>query len=336
MKQIRFSSFGAPSQVAKCVEVADVGAPSSWEVVVDIEAFPINFADLAMLAGAYGTLPKPPATIGMEAVGRIAQCGSSVTNLAVGDRVVILANNNWAERRKVPAAAVHKVSSEGPVEQLAMLKVNLATGYLMLKHAIAHSRYSWVIQNAPLSSVGRSVVQLAKQMKVRTINIVRSADAIPEVLALGGDVVLEDGPDLAGRVRAAVKQDVVVGVAFDAVAGPGTQRLAECLSEGGQIVNYGMLSNQPHEIQPDQTIFRGITLSGFWLSKTLNRLSLPERTSFFDELANWVVDQKLRIDVDSYFPIHRIGEALARAEQGKRNGKVLVVTDYSELKGRVK
>jgi mitochondrial enoyl-[acyl-carrier protein] reductase / trans-2-enoyl-CoA reductase len=334
MKQIRFSSFGAPSQVAKCVEVADVGLPSSWEVVVDVEAFPINVADLAMLAGVYGTLPKPPATIGMEAVGRVALCGNAVTNLKVGDRVVILANNNWAERRKVPAAAVHKVSSEGPVEQLAMLKVNLATAYLLLKQAVAQGRDSWVIQNAPLSSVGRSALQLAKQMKVRTINIVRSAEAIPEVLSLGGDIVLEDGADLAERVRAAVRHDVV-GVAFDAVAGPGTQRLAECLSEGGQIINYGMLSNLPHELHPDQTIFRGISLSGFWLSKTLNRLSLPERTSLFDELASWVVESQLRIDIDSYFPIHRIGEALSRAEQGKRKGKVLVVTDHSSLKERV-
>ena len=334
MKQIQFSTFGAPSQVAKCVEVADVGAPSSWEVVVDVEAFPINFADLAMLAGVYGTLPKPPSPIGMEAIGRVSQCGAAVKTLSVGDRVVILVNHNWAERRKVPAAAVHKVSRDGSVEQLAMLKVNLATGYLLLKQAIDSSREPWIIQNAPLSSVGRSIVQLAKQLNVRTINVVRSPDAIPEVLALGGDVVLEDGPDLAERVRAMIRHEIV-SFAFDAVAGPGAQRLAECLSEGGQLVNYGMLSNQPLELHPDQTIFRGISLSGFWLSKTLNRLSLPQRTSLFDELASWVVAEKVRTEIDSYYPIHRISDALARAEQGKRRGKVLVVTDHSEWKGRL-
>ena len=46
MKQVQFAAFGTPHEVAACVEVPDVGAPGPDEVVIEVEAFPINPADL--------------------------------------------------------------------------------------------------------------------------------------------------------------------------------------------------------------------------------------------------------------------------------------------------
>lgn len=322
MKQVQFRTFGQPSVVANCVEVPDVGPPAAWEVIVDVEAFPINPADLAMLAGNYGKLPKLPATIGMEAVGRIRVCGSAVKDLTVGDRVVILANDNWCEQRKVPAAAVHRVGATGEVASYAGLKVNPATAYLLIKQAAA-TKGEWLLQTAPLSSVGRFVIQLAKLSGLRTINVIRRESAAAEVLALGGDVALPDGADLAERVRAATQRQPV-RVAFDAVGGPGVQRLADALADGGRIVNYGMLSTESCGLRPEALIFRGISLNGFWLSSVLNRLTLPERTELYSKLAEYVATGVLQTAIDSQFEITRIQDALRRAEQGERRGKVLV------------
>ena len=323
MKQIQFESFGPPSLVAKCVEVADVGAPSAWEVVVDIAAFPINVADLAMLAGRYGTLPKLPSTIGMEASGTVAAVGSAVKDIQPGDRVVVLGNNNWAERRKLAVGAVHKVPGDCDLKQMAMLKVNPTTAQLLLTQFTTLSANDWVLQNAPLSSVGRCVIQIAKASGYRTINIVRRAETAAEVLALGGSHVIQDGADLADQVRAVVRHDPIK-LGLDAVAGPGVQRMAECLSDGGLIVNYGMLSNERCVLGPEQTIFRGISLQGFWLSKLLNRLSLVERKSLFDGIADKIVAGQLSVPIDSCFAIQDISAAIQRAEQNGRSGKVLV------------
>ena len=324
MKQIQFNAFGQPSVVARCVEVPDLGAPSAWEVVVEIEAFPINVADLAMLSGNYGTLPQLPATIGMEAVGKVVECGSAVKTLAIGDRVVLLGNNNWAERRKIPLAAVHKVDETIDPVQLAMLKVNPATAYILLDKFVKLAPGDWVIQTAPLSSVGQCIIQLAKARGVKTINVVHRSNLQAEVIARGGDVVLEDGADLAERVRSAIGHDPLQ-LALDAVAGSGVQRLAESLGEGGQIINYGMLSNESCTIDPSQTIFRGISLHGFWLSKVLNRLSLNDRTHLFNTLGDLMVSGQLKIDIDSCFAIADINQALRRAEERGRKGKVIVL-----------
>ncbi|MEZ6138521.1 MAG: alcohol dehydrogenase catalytic domain-containing protein [Pirellulaceae bacterium] len=57
----------------------------------------------------HGFLNQPPSSIGMEGAGRIIDVGKSVKDLQIGDPVIILANNNWCQRRTVPATLVVKV-----------------------------------------------------------------------------------------------------------------------------------------------------------------------------------------------------------------------------------
>lgn len=326
MKQIIVERFGQPSAVAKCVSVPDLGSPCPWEVVIEIEAFSINAADLAMMMGKYGFLPKLPTPIGMEAVGRISEVGSSVSRMAVGQRVIILANNNWSQRRKLPEALVHAIPEDADAKQFSMLKVNPATAHMLLTDHVQLSRGDWVLQNAPLSSVGQCVLQIARTMGLRTINIVRRAEAKAEVVALGGDVAILDGPDLQEQIRSHITHDPVM-LGLDAVAGSAVQRLAECLSENGKIINYGMLSGEPCKIFAEQTIFRGISLQGFWLSKTLNRLSLVQRTELFDGLGSMLMRKDLELKIDSCFHITEISEALRRSEASERDGKVVVLAN---------
>ena len=54
MKAIQIQTFGKPTDVAQCVDIADVGAPEANEVVVALPASPINPYDLLMIAGGYG------------------------------------------------------------------------------------------------------------------------------------------------------------------------------------------------------------------------------------------------------------------------------------------
>lgn len=327
MKQIQFLTFGQPSVVARCVDVPNFDPPAAWEVIVAIEAFPVNAADLAMLSGRYGTLPKLPSTVGMEAVGRVTQCGTAVKNVAVGNRVVMLANNNWSEQRKVPATTVHKVPEGIDPLQLAMLKVNPATAHLLLSEFGTLGSGDWILQNAPLGSVGRCVIQLARQRGLRTINLVRDINSKPAVLELGGDLVIELGPELAERVKGAVGCSPIT-LAVDAVSGPGTSQLAECLIDNGTIVTYGMLSGEPCVLTPEQVIFNNISLRGFWLSKVLNRLNLEARTNIYDALSQAIGSGHLKLAIDSCYPIEEITQALRRAELGNRRGKVLVTTSF--------
>ena len=324
MLEIQFKQFGPPSRVASCVRTSFDAEPSAWDAIVQIDAFPINPADLAQLAGQYGSLPKLPATIGMEAAGRVIEIGDSVENVAVGDRVMIMANGNWAQRRKLPATTLHKVPNDLDPLQVAMMKVNPATALLMLTREVQLKPGAWVIQNAPLSNVGRCVIQLAKAKGYKTINVVRRPEAIDEVKVLGGDVAVMQSDDLAAEVSGVIRRGKLM-LALDAVGGPETGSLASCLSYGGKVINYGMLSGEACQLRPEHTIFGGVSLIGFWLSKIINRMTQDERTMLYDEIADLIANGRIQGRVDQCFDIEQINEAIERAEQFTRNGKVIVL-----------
>jgi NADPH:quinone reductase-like Zn-dependent oxidoreductase len=207
--------------------------------------------------------------------------------------------------------------------QLAMLKINPPTAYLMLTRYRDLAAGDWVIQNAANSGVGSYLISLAKASGVRTVNVVRRTDLIASLEKQGADVVLVDGPDLAQRVRAVVG-DGRMPLAVDAVAGDATGRLAECLSEGGVVVNYGLLSGMPCAVDAHQIVFRGITLTGFWLVKFLTTMPTEEKGSLYAELADRVASGELNVDVESVYAIEDIASALEHAARAKRGGKILV------------
>ncbi|MDH3663062.1 MAG: zinc-dependent alcohol dehydrogenase family protein, partial [Alphaproteobacteria bacterium] len=252
MKQVQFSAFGRPGTVVSCVDVPDLGPPGDGEVMVTIDAFPINPADLLTITGGYAVKPDLPATLGAEATGRITTLGPGVTDLEIGERVIILARNNWSQQRCLPASDVIRVPSDADVLQTAMLKVNPATAWMMLKTYIPLEAGDWLIQDAANSGVGLALISLAKAEGVRTVNVVRRPEPSARLEALGADVVLVDGDDLAERVAKATG-DAPIRLAIDAVAGSQVTRLADCLAEGGTVVNYGLLSGEPCQIRSDQT-----------------------------------------------------------------------------------
>ena len=324
MKQVRFGAFGTPHEVGECAEVADVGAPAPEEVVIEVEAFPINPADLLTMTGGYAVRPQLPATLGAEAVGRIAAVGSEVRQVAAGDRVISLARDNWCQRRRLPAAQVLKVPADADVLQLAMLKVNPATALLMLRGYVSLQPGDWLIQDAANSGVGTNLIRLAKAEGVRTVDVVRRPELISPLQAIGADVVVVDGPDLAEQVREKTG-GAPVRLAIDAIGGEVVMRLADCLAEGGTVVNYGLLSGQPCMLGAHHTIFKGITLTGFWLQKQLTAMARPELERLYGELAGRVRRGELEVEVEKTYPIEEIKAALAHAGRPGRSGKILVL-----------
>lgn len=326
LKQIVYERHGPPALVAQCQQVAGPSSPSAWEVVVNIDAFPINPADLAMIHGQYGILNPPPSTVGMEAVGTVVDIGSSVKDLDKEDRVLLLANNNWATQRKVPASLTVKLSQQLDPLQLSMLKVSGMTAHWLTSQFEPLQEGQFLVQNAPLSAVGRYVIQLAKAKGIRTVNLVRRQDQLAETQQLGGDINVLDDEKVAENVAAALSGQAIK-LGLDAVAGDATNRLAACLADGGTIVNYGMLSMEHCRLDPMHSIFRNVQMKGFWLSKILNRLPAKERESHIVQLAEMLSKRQLVGEIDSVFSIEDIGDAIRRAEQPGRKGKVLISTN---------
>lgn len=323
MKVVQFDAFGAAHQVARITELAEPEPPEAGEVLVEVVAFPINPVDLLTIAGQYAVRPPLPAVPGSEALGRVLAVGDGVTHVTPGDRVLMMSRENWVQRKKIKAVEAIPITVDADPLQLAMLKINPPTAYLMMTRYQELHPGDWIIQNAANSAVGGYLIGLAKAQGLRTINVVRRDDVAVELREGGADVVLVDGPDLAQRVRE-VSGDGKLSLAIDAVAGDATGRLAECLCEGGVVVNYGFLSERPCAVDPHQIVFRAITLTGFWLVKFLASMTPEERISLYSDLAERLAGGELRAEIEAVYNIDDMAGALAHAARAARGGKILV------------
>jgi NADPH:quinone reductase-like Zn-dependent oxidoreductase len=179
------------------------------------------------------------------------------------------------------------------------------------------------MQNAANSAVGRYLITLAKLEGIKTINIVRRSGLEDELKALGADVVLEDGEGLDKRVREATG-GAPVKLAIDAVGGSAAMRLGDAVSANGTVVHYGAMSGKAPLLTPAALIFRNVTLRGFWLIHWLNNTPREAQATLMNKLAKMVADGTLRAAVDATFPLENVREALTRALEGGRQGKVLL------------
>ncbi|MBI2753133.1 MAG: zinc-dependent alcohol dehydrogenase family protein [Betaproteobacteria bacterium] len=324
MLAAQISAFGQADKVIELVEQLDPGEPGPGEVVVETELVPINPADVLNLEGRYGAVPPNlPLIPGAEGVGRIAKAGNGVSHVKVGDRVLLPGPGTWRARIKAPAKAVFPLPERVDPRQLAMLRVNPPTAYLMLHDIVAVPPGQWVIQNAANSGVGHCLIRFARDDGVKTVNVVRRDELIAPLRAFGGDVVLTDGPDLDARVREAIG-DGVLPLAIDAVGGSATQRLARCVSEGGTVVNYGLLSGEACTVDGRDTVFRNVSLCGFWLRRWFMETPPEGIAALYRKLAGKIADGTLVVDVEAVYPIRKIKEAVAHAARGGRSGKILM------------
>ena len=323
MKRVDLKSYGVPEVVAQCVDTADVGAPASGEVTFEVIAFPINPADIGFCRGTYRLRPPLPATPGAECLGRVTAVGAGVTNVAPGDLVINLQRENWTQKRRVKSEDVIKLPPDVDHQQAAMLRINPPTAYLLLTDIVDLPPNGWVIQNVANSAVGRLVISLAHEHGLRTINVVRREDVFDELKALGADITLLDGPDLADRVKSATNGEPIQ-LGIDAVSGDATGRIAACLADGGTVCTYGSMSGENPIIPGSELIFRGINHTGFMLGRFLAKRSTAEIEVIYADLCKRIMSGAIYAPVDHIYPIEEIRTALIRAQTSGRHGKVLV------------
>ncbi|MGY4567590.1 zinc-dependent alcohol dehydrogenase family protein [Bradyrhizobium sp. USDA 3256] len=321
MKAVQVVAFGHAAEVVKLNEVPDVGSPGPNEVVVAVEAAPINNSDFMIIAGRYGYLPSPPATLGIEGVGRVVAAGAQVRNLKEGDRTLIpFTVPTWTERVKFTASWQRPLPDNADVRQLSMIAVNPATAYLLLTDFVKIPRGGWVIQNGANSATARAVIAIAKSLELKTVNIVRREEVVDEVKAIGGDVVLVDGPGLAKRVANETGGAPIL-LALDVVGGTSTLNLMNCLAPKAVLVIYSAMSGQPFSGSALSVIFNEVSVRGFWLGHWGRTATDEALARMYDHLVPMVASGAISAPVLGSYRLEDFSQAIAQAAAFK--GKVI-------------
>ncbi len=326
-RQIVYREFGDPATVLAVEQVASVD-PGPGQVVIALEAAPIHLADLKQIRG----LPwfdgfKPPHVPGYEGVGRIDRVGAGVTEFKPGDRVFLpVGFGAWKEEFLTEAEGLWPAPEGIAAEQLALIALNLPTAWLMLKSIVPLQQGDWVMQNAANSNVGYYLIRLARAMGVHTVNVVRRPELLPALAASGGDLNLLDGEDLAERVVEAVPAGRLK-LAIDAIAGDATARLGASFGgHGGTVASYGLLSGEPCKMPPEMLMLDDVTLTGFYMSRTLSRMSRDEVRAMQQDINAFLVAHPPEAPVAAVYRFDEVAKAVthAAAAGADREGKIIL------------
>ena len=323
MKIAQFSSVGRPDQVIECIDVNDLGLPKDNEVLIDILAFPINPADVLILEGKYGVEYKLPSKLGAESVGKVNKIGKNVQGFNVGDIVLPLDRENWVQQKMVLASNLILLPKNIDPLQLSMMKVNPATAYLMIKKYVKLNKNDWIIQDAANSGVGHSVISIAKEFGLNTVNIVRREGLEESLKKIGADVVVIDNNDLSKTVKN-ITNNANIKLAIDAVGGDQVLRIGDCLEDEATILNYGLLSGKNIQISSHQTVFKRLLLTGFWLMPWLQNMDKKEIIEMYSYLSSLIEKNIIHVPVEKTYPIEDIKKAVAHAAKYGRSGKIIV------------
>src|ERR1700723_3412218 len=170
MRQLQFIAHGEPSDVIQLNTIPEP-ALGQEDVLISMEAAPLDPSDFLFVRGMYGVRPSFPSSVGAEGVGRVAKIGSKVDAALRGKRVLILPTyeqGTWADEVVAPVRNLVPMSHEADPLQLSMIGINPATAYLLLNRYVSLMPGDWIGQTAANSAMGQyipPVGELTKSLK---------------------------------------------------------------------------------------------------------------------------------------------------------------------------
>lgn len=318
---VSYEEFGAYEKVLR-YELGEIPKPVSGEVRVRLEFATINPSDYGRIDGRYGHLPKLPAVGGREGVGIIDALGEGVEGVEVGQRVRFCTEGAWQTHACLKADELSFIPEGVPSEQASLAFINPPTAYCLLTQFGALKEGDWVLQNAGNSAVGISVIQLAKQMGLKTISQVRREELVEPLKALGADVVVLEDSKWESSVGELCEGKEIL-LALNSIGGESAITQIKALGTGGTQVSFGGMVGDRVRFPTRYLIFNDIRLVGFWWDAFCRRAKASEVDAIMQAVFARMRSGDLKIPISGIHTLPDFKAALAQ-DRGPRLGKVLL------------
>lgn len=296
------------------------------EVLLKVLYSPINPADLNRIEGKYGIQPPMPAVLGNEGVVEVVELGSKVNSLSVGELAIVpLVIDFWSEYMVVKSSEVIPLPKGIEAKQAAMLSVNPATAYRLLKDFQDLQEGDWVVLNAASSAVAHLLIKLIKHFKLHCYCFVRSEKAKESLVKIGADIVVVENESLdLKQLRKDFKGLSRCKLGLNAVGGKSAEYVYKMIGKGGSCISYGAMSKKGIMVNFTSLAFRQISFHGFWISQWLKEHSFDEVKEMYHTLADLFVQGVLQVPIQEVYSFRDYKNAIKAATAEGRQGKVLI------------
>jgi NADPH2:quinone reductase len=317
----------------------DLPTLATNEVLVESEAFGLNYADVMARNGLYREAPPMPCVIGYELVGKVIEVGESVDKSMLGKRVLAFCRFGGYGKHVIAKDYGIVPIGDLPSETVMALCTQAVTAYYMSDVLSPIQKGDKVLIHAASGGVGTILIQLAKRRGAYVIAKIGNASKTQLVKDLGADFVVNyNEKDYQKTIFSHLKGDRL-DVSYNPVAGSTFKKDMALIGSGGRLFifggseliggKFGVLSSlnfvrKMGLILPIGLMMRSKNILGVNMLKIADNRPMIIHDCLVD-----VVDLFLKGEiipqVGAVYPVSKIGEAHALLESGKSTGKITMV-----------
>ena len=338
MRKVVYPKVGGVDSI-QIVEEDDL-IPGHGEVCVRIHRAGINFADLMMRQGLYGSNPDYPFTPGYEAAGEILSIGEGVDGLSEGQRVLAMTGfGGYSEMVCLDSNRIIPLPDSVSFDQAAALPVTYGTAYHMLVYLGNLSEGDTVLVHHAAGGVGTAVAQICQAYGVSKVIGTASAPKKEFVESLGMHFVDSKSEDFVSVCKS-LTDGKGVNHAIDPVGGKHLMRSYKALCRGGKLYCFGASSAVKGEKRSVATAMSmWATTPKFDPLKMMRsnkavfgvHMGLLDDESIFkghlEALSDMLLKGKIDPIIDSVWRFEQVSEAQKHMHDRMNRGKILL--DFS-------
>jgi len=337
-KKMRAAVLVRNTSADKAFEIRELHIPEVPDnfVLIQVESFGLNYADVMARKGQYRDAPPMPSVLGYDVCGRIYAVGKKVTLHQVGDRVTALTRfGGYAEFAVTDERAAVKIEESTDSVAALSLATQGATAWYCAEEVCTLYKNERVVITAAAGGVGSLLVQLAKLRETKVYGIVSTEAKEQLIKSLGADGALNRSKGDIFQQYQAFEGKKSIDVMFDSAGGSYVKNGIKNLAPGGRMVCYGgsqgTNASNIFKLIPFALSFGFYHPVPFLMNSQaiigVNMLRLADHKPdvlkrCIEEPVKLFNEGKLKPLDGKLFPIEHLADAHEAIEQGKIPGKI--------------
>jgi len=299
--------------------------PGAGQVLVKVAAAGVNRPDVAQRMGAYPPPPGHSPLPGLEVAGEVAAIGDGVKRWKVGDKLCALVNGGgYAEY------AIAEETAALPIPPgLDMIKAGAVpeTFFTVWNNVFERGGLKageWFLVHGGSSGIGTTAIQLAKAFGARVLVTAGSADKCKACVDLGADRAINYKTEDFVAASKEATGGKGINVILDMVGGDYTDRNIIAAADDGRVVQIATLGGADVKINIGRLMIKRVTLTGSTLRPRTREVKAGFARALEEKVWPLFTQGKLKVVMDSTFPLAQAADAHRRLETSAHVGKIVL------------
>ena len=303
---------------------AEEPRPRADEVLVDVHAASVSYADYLMICGGYQMRPALPYIPGTDAAGVVVACGDQVTRFGCGDQVCCESwFGSFAERMVAKASMTTRLPANVDfIVGSTIMQSYLTAWYALIERARLQPGETVLVTGAA-GGIGLACVELAHLLGARVFAAVGTATKAAIVREYGAEEVIDySREDVRQRVKTLTGgEGLDVGV--DNVGGTLFTTLARLMRWNGRLMPIGFTSGEIPSLAMNLPLLKNFSIVGVFAGAWTERFS-DDAMRAAETVTAWVDEGKLRPRIDRVLSLEHASDAMRAIAERRVQGRIVL------------